>query len=330
MEVGLRLIDDAGSARSLVSLAVLADELGFESVWYPHDSFRLNSWPLLGATAVQTSRVRLGMRTNLFTCDLSEIASAAVTLDLLSSGRAMVGLGTHTTRMLSWIGRQASEVIERSRDSVIVLEKLLRGERVADVSPFFPWTDEAFLRCEILRPDLPVYMAPFGAEYMRMSGSVGAGSLPMVTPPSSAGDVVRLVREGAEAAGKTDPEIVGFLWISVADDRDAALNCVDDVVAYFGVYLDDFALAHVGLCQEDFAEIRAALDRGDREEARRLVTPPMRGLAVAGTVEDCIEQLEGVAAAGVTHASLGGPLGPDPGKAVRLIGEKILPVLARQ
>lgn len=330
MEVGLRLIDDAGSARSLLQLAVQADELGFESVWYPHDSFRLNSWPLLGATAVQTSRVRLGMRTNLFTCDLSEIASAAVTLDLLSSGRAMVGLGTHTTRMLSWIGRQASDVLERSRDSVRILEKLLRGESVADVSPYFPWTNEAFLRCEVPRPDLPVYMAPFGEDYMRLSGTVGAGSLPMVTPPESARDVVQLVREGAESAGRTDLDIVGFLWISVADDREEALRCVDDVVAYFGVYLDDFALNHVGLCQEDFSEIRAALDRGDKEGARRLVTPSMRRLAVAGSVEDCIEQLEAVAAAGVTHASLGGPLGPDPVRAVQLIGEKMLPVLSRR
>lgn len=243
----------------------------------------------------------------------------------------MVGLGTHTTRMLSWIGLQADDnVIERSRDSVLVIEKLLRGERVTDVSPFFPWTAEAFLRCEVPRPDLPVYMAPFGAEYMRMSGTVGTGSLPMVTPPSSAPDVVRLVHEGAEAAGRRDVEIVGFLWISVADDRDEALRCVDDVVAYFGVYLDDFALAHVGLCQQDFAEIRAALDRGDKQAARRLVTPPMRRLAVAGTVDDCIEQLERVAAAGITHASLGGPLGPNPDRAVRLIGEKMLPALARR
>ena len=330
MEVGLRLIDDAGSARTLVALAVLADQLGFESIWYPHDSFRLNSWPLLGATAVQTSRVRLGMRTNLFTCDLSEIASAAVTLDLLSSGRAMVGLGTHTTSMLSWIGREASDVLERSRDSVLILEKLLRGESCAELSRFFPWTDKAFLRCEVLRSDMPIYVAPFGEEYMRMSGTVGTGSLPMITPPGSAGEVVRLIQEGAHAVGREHPEIVGFLWISVADEREEALRCVDDVVAYFGFYLDDFALAHVGLCRDDFVDIRAALDRGDKEAARRLVTPEMRRLAVAGTVEDCIEQLEEVAAAGVTHASLGGPLGPDPGRAVRLIGEKILPALVHQ
>jgi 5,10-methylenetetrahydromethanopterin reductase len=55
------------------------------------------------------------------------------------------------------------------------------------------------------------------------------------------------------------------------------------------------------------------------------VTDDMLRLAIVGSPEDAIAAIEGLADAGVTQVCLGGPLGPDPAEAVRLVGERVIP-----
>jgi 5,10-methylenetetrahydromethanopterin reductase len=67
------------------------------------------------------------------------------------------------------------------------------------------------------------------------------------------------------------------------------------------------------------------VDAGDYDGARAAVTQEMTKLAVVGSPKDAIAKIEMLAEAGVTQVSIGGPLGPDPGAAIRLIGEQVIP-----
>jgi 5,10-methylenetetrahydromethanopterin reductase len=58
-----------------------------------------------------------------------------------------------------------------------------------------------------------------------------------------------------------------------------------------------------------------------------MVTSSMLALALAGTPEEIAERIAALAGLGVTRVSLGGPLGPDPREAIRLLGERVLPAL---
>ena len=60
MKFGLRLIGYLGNARELVRLAVLAEQAGFDFVWFPHDTFMANTWVITSAVAMQTSRIQIG------------------------------------------------------------------------------------------------------------------------------------------------------------------------------------------------------------------------------------------------------------------------------
>ena len=64
---------------------------------------------------------------------------------------------------------------------------------------------------------------------------------------------------------------------------------------------------------------------GDYDGARAAVTPEMMNLAIVGSPKDAIAKIELLAEAGVTQVSIGGPLGPDPGEAIRLFGEQVIP-----
>lgn len=316
---GVRLIQYHGDARRLVELAVLAERAGADQVWFPHDPFMRHTWALASAVAVRTERIGVAsIATNPYTTDPSEIAAFLATLDELSGGRALIGIGLHTEAMVRWTGYDASDHVERTRDAVDRVRRLLRGDIVADP----PWSDQAYLRFDPPRREIPIYVAAFGPEYLALSGEIGDGSLPMITPPESAPLMVSAIRAGA---GDRELDIAGCVWLSLSEDGRAAREFLRTMIAYFGPYLEDAALATVGVSAADFEPIKELVDAGRYEDAAAAVTEDMLRLAVAGTPAEVVAAIESLGEAGITQANLGGPLGPDPEEALRLLGERVIP-----
>jgi 5,10-methylenetetrahydromethanopterin reductase len=328
MKFGLRLIGYLGNAREIVRLAVLAEKAGFDYVWFPHDTFMANTWVITSAVAAQTSRIGIGsVGTNPYTTNPAEIATYIATLDDLSEGRAVLGLGLHTEKMVEWTGIDASDYMVRTREAVEIIRALLRGEVVAYQGQAFQWTEQCYLRFKPWREEIPIYVCAFGEEYLALSGAIGDGSLPMITPPESASYMVSAIAAGAKAAGRDPAEvdIAGCGWLSLSEDRGQATDVLRKMVSYFGPYLEAPALATIGLVPEDFQEIGRLVEAGHYDEAASQVTDQMTDLAVRGTPEDVIRRIEAIVDMGVTQVNLGGPLGPDPSEAIRLMGEKVIP-----
>ncbi len=332
MKFGLRLIAYLGNARELVRLAILAEQAGFDFVWFPHDTFMGNTWVITSAVASQTSRIQIGsVGTNPYTTNPAEIATYVATLDELSAGRAVLGLGLHTEKMVEWTGIDASDYLVRTREAVDIVRALLRGEVVDYHGEAFHWTEQCYLRFKPYRDEIPIYVCAFGSEYLALSGAIGDGSLPMITPPESAAYMVSAITAGARDAGRDPAEvdIAGCGWLSLARNRGEATHVLRQMVSYFGPYLETPALATIGLTAEDFRTIGELVNVGRYTEAEALVTDEMTNLAIRGTPEDVIQRIETVADMGITQINLGGPLGPDPVEAIRLMGEKVIPHFAR-
>lgn len=324
---GIRFLDHLAPARTLVEWAVLAEAKGFDACWFPHDTFRKSSLALLSAVAAATTTIKVAtVGTNPYTTEPSEIASFFATLDELSGGRVILGIGPHTDEMIGWLGIPTADVIARTREAVEKVRALLRGDVVVG-GEAFPWTEQAYLRFEPVRRDLPIYGGGWGPEFLRMTGEVCDGSLPMVTPPASAPLMVVPILDGIRRAGR-DPaafEIAGCAWVSISDRGDAARDTIRDIVAYFVPYLEQEALDTIGVTPADVAPVRERIVARDYRGAASLVTDRMLGLALVGTPSEVTQQIEGLLEAGVTHVSLGGPLGPDPRRAIELLGDEVLP-----
>lgn len=331
MRFGLRLIQWLGPPQRLLELGVLAEQEGWDEVWFPHDPFMLHTWALTSALAARTERVAIGsVSTNPYTTDPSEIAAYFATLDLLSGGRAKLGLGLHTDEMVAWTGHDASDRVERTAASVDVVRRLLRGETVTAAGPY-RWSEQCRLRFEPLRPDPPVYVSAYGPEYLELSGEIGDGSLPMITPPESAARMVGHIRAGIDRAGRSvdEVDVAGCAWLSISETASEAAAILRPMVAYFGPYLEEHAVADIGLVPADFAQLKELVDAGELDAAASAVTEPMLRLALVGTPATVIERIEALAEAGITQVNLGGPLGPDPAEAVRLVGRHVIPHFRR-
>jgi 5,10-methylenetetrahydromethanopterin reductase len=328
MKFGIRFIGYVASMREIVRLSVKSEQAGFEYVWYPHDTFMHNTWVTTTAVAEHTSKIKIGsVGTNPYTTSPAEIATYIGTLDELSEGRVVLGMGVHTEKMVEWTGIDASNYMTRTREATEIIRALFRGEVVDYQGEEFQWTKQCYLRFKPYRQNIPIYICPFGEDYLKLSGEIGDGSLPMITPPDSASYMVPPIVEGARRAGRNpdDVDIAGCAWLSISNDRNAATDVLRSMVSYFGPYLEAPALEKIGLSPEDFVEIKQCLDAGQYDKAESLVTEDMCKLALAGTPKDIITQIERLAEQGITQINLGGPLGPDPEEAIRLMGEEVIP-----
>lgn len=325
---GIRFLDHLAPVHTLVEWAVLAEEKGFDFCWFPHDTFCKSTWVLTTAVAMRTERIRIGsVGTTPYTFDPAEIATYIATLDELSHGRAVLGLGMHTGEMVGWLGIEATDTIGRTREAIHLVHSLLRGETVPYQGKEFHWTDQCYLRFQPLRGDVPIYGCGFGEDYLALTGEVCEGSLPMITPPESAALMVKAIRRGMAAAGRPEGsvDIAGCGWFSVADDVRAAQDVIRPIAAYFGSYLEEEALNTIGLSVNDFTPVKERVEAGDYPGAAALVTDRMLDLAVVGTPTQIIPRLEALVEAGITQISVGGPLGPDPRRTIDLLGDQVLP-----
>jgi 5,10-methylenetetrahydromethanopterin reductase len=328
LRFGLRLIGYTAPVRRMVELAQLGERAGFDSVWFPHDTFMHNTWVLTSAVATQTQRIAIGsVGTNPWTTDPSEIATYIATLDELSGGRALLGLGLHTTEMVAWTGIDAGDYLSRTREAAGIIRAMLRGERGPFDGTAFHWNDQSYLRFKPMRREVPIYISAFGPAYLALSGAIGDGSLPMLTPPESAPYMVEHIRRGArEALRSLDGFVVsGCAWLSLSGTPRAAADVMKKMIAYFGPYLEEPALNTIGVSQEDMRPLRERVTAGDYEGAWAQVTEPMLRIGITGTPDDVIPRMEALFSQGINEINLGGPLGPDPAEAIRLMGEKVIP-----
>jgi 5,10-methylenetetrahydromethanopterin reductase len=336
MEFGARFIGwfDV-RAKDQIEFGKLAEKYGFDYCWFPHDTFMRNTWVLTSALAMETRRIKLAsVGTNPYTFDPCEISTYIATLDEISEGRAVLGLGLHTTDMIGWVGIDAKDPITRTREAVHLIRETLKTSPDKQPEKFsgkeFRWSDQAYLRFNPIRNNIPIYVAAFGKDYLELSGEIGDGSLPMITPPESASYMVQTIRKGSEKAGRRPSavSVVGFAWISISkSDPEKAKELLKPMVAYFGPYLEDEALASVGLSSEDFEPIRREIDRGRYDFARDLVTEEMLQLGISGSVSECIERIAKTEKMGVNQISLGGPWGPNIPEAIKIVGQEIIPVI---
>ncbi len=87
-------VSSSGSPLEICHLAVKAEKLGFNAVWMAHDLLSDNAWVICGAIANSTSKIMVGPGiVNPYSCSLPEIAMAAASLDNLSKGRCLLGIG---------------------------------------------------------------------------------------------------------------------------------------------------------------------------------------------------------------------------------------------
>jgi 5,10-methylenetetrahydromethanopterin reductase len=326
MRFSLRLNNDLRVAE-FAELAAAADEAGFDQVWVSHDLFWRSAPVLVAAAAAVTTRVRLGIGImNPFSAHPSELAMHAATLQELTGGRFLLGIGAGAEEFLAWAGLERTRPLAASREAILACRALLQRGRPSDLLD--RWQSEAHLRFD--GAAVPIYLGAMGPRMLALGGEIADGVLGLSFPPDRAAAAAGIVHAAAIAAGR-DPgevDVPACFWVSVDDDPERAAAPLAEKLAYYGPSISATQLADAGLTPADFQPAAAALERGDIATARELITPQMLTLGIAGGAAAIIDRCRSLVAAGATHLSFGPPLGPDPVAAVRKLGGEVLPALS--
>lgn len=200
----------AGGPEDLISTAQEAERLGYDSVWTA-EAYGSDAATILAFIAAQTNRIRLGSaifqmpaRTPAMT------AMTAATLDQLSGGRMLLGIGSSGPQVAEgWHGQRFARQLQRTREYVAILRKALARERVEyhgeTIQLPLPDGPGKPLKLMIapLQERLPIYLAAIGPKNTALAGEIADGWLPTFFSPEHVADVRALLEEGAARSGRS-------------------------------------------------------------------------------------------------------------------------------
>ena len=326
MRFSLRLNNDTDPG-ALVELAEVAEAAGFHQLWVSNDLFLRSAPVLLAHVAARTSRIHLGTGImNPYSVHPAELAMMAATLQEVTEGRFLLGLGAGAEDFLRWAGLERPAPLARTRQAVVAVRALLAGERPSEQPDAGPgWTSEAFLRTP--GHPTPIYLGVMSPRMLALAGELADGALPLLFPPEHLPVAAAQAAEGARAVGR-DPEdldLAACVWASIDDDPEAARHALATKIAYYGPSFAPYLLERAGLSVEDFAPVTDELRRGGLDAAARRVTEPMLRLGIAGGADEVVARCRWLVDNGARHLSFGPPLGPDPRAAVEALGDQVLP-----
>src|ERR687893_2511565 len=217
------------SASEQVSLSLLADELGLDSVWIS-EAWGQDAVSVLGVLAARTERVGLGSAVMQIPARKpTATAMAAATLDVLSGGRFRLGLGLSGPQVSEgWYGEPFVKNLVRVREYVDVVRRALAREPVA--LPLPPGEEGMGLGKPLklltkpVQERIPVYLGAVGPKAIVQTGEIADGWLPAFLDPANPDVLMDPLREGLAKAGRdaSSIDVAAGGPVAVSDDLDAA------------------------------------------------------------------------------------------------------------
>lgn len=294
----------------LRSIARAVEDAGYDTLFVADERLYKNTYAQLATVAAHTETVRIGTGvTNPYTRHPAVTASAIATIDELSVGRAVLGLGAGSPMALGPMGIPQTNPVGTVRDAAEVIRQLHDGEIVTHSRDEFT-LDGASLDFEPNRR-VPVYVAGRGPQLLTLAGHVGDGAIAGAGLASVAGMEYAFehVRRGADIGDRDADEVDVVCWafLSMADDRTVALDAVADIVARIVRAVPQPTLEAIGVGAEDAERVKAAAPVDDLSPAElREVLPRevAEQFSIVGTPEECRDHVGRLIDAGVSHVAV--------------------------
>jgi len=242
MKLGLSLgyASPGTNPADLFPLVEKAERLGFDSVWVA-EAWGTDAVSVLGWLAARTERIKLGSAImQIPGRSPANAAMTAATLDLLSGGRFLLGLGTSGPQVVEgWHGQPWGKPLGKTREYVEIVRAALRREVVAHDGEHYriPWDGPGAsglgkplkLMLRPLRAEIPIYLAALGPKNVALAAEIADGWLPIFVAPERFAEAFG----PSLAAAPPGFEIAATASVLVGDDVPALLDALRPHVALY-------------------------------------------------------------------------------------------------
>ena len=230
------------SSADQLNIVQEAERLGYDSVWAA-EAYGSDAATVLGWLAGQTERIRLG--SGIFQMPARSAAMTAMTaatIDQLSDGRMILGIGTSGPQVAEgWHGQRFAKQLQRTRDYVAVLRMALARERVEfhgeTLELPLPDGPGKALKLTIgpVQEQIPIYLAAIGPKNTELAGEIADGWIPTLFSPEHVDALRPLLQDGAARSGRSLDgfDIAPTVQVFVNDDLQAARDAMRPHIALY-------------------------------------------------------------------------------------------------
>jgi probable F420-dependent oxidoreductase len=267
MRIGFSLLNNWGieDAQALVGLATRAEELGFDSVWVHDHVFnvghvfdRIGGRPyyepltLLSFVAARTQRVRLGTSVLVLPYhNPIRLAKTAATLDVLSGGRLILGVGVGAIEQeMQAMGCSFKERGAFTDEAIAVMRALWAEEDPRFDGKYSQFAGMKFSPKSLQKPSIPVVIGGVSRAAIRRAARLGDGWQPLSLSPEALAPAIASLRQEALACGRDAAKIPVSIAMSLAAStprRYALGTRADEIVrsaqAFAGVGVDTLVIS---------------------------------------------------------------------------------------
>jgi 5,10-methylenetetrahydromethanopterin reductase len=311
-KVGIGFTGSPYSAIQIADLAKMVEKSGFGSIWIAEDYYLRDSITLLSCAMVATEEINVGSGIiNPFTRHPALIAQTAATLNELSRGRFILGLGSGELKLIATMGKHVDHPLRAITESVEIIRSLLKGNRLdfqgsdfkvsqakLGSNPYISESEGDDFGQRI--HETKIYLAAIGPEMLDLSARIGDGVL------LTAGVSCETTRRSVSILRKVRAEhsdpftLAGYVGVCLGEPSIAVKTFVADLA---NIWPQNFIDA--GIETKDIGSLKDAYEKRGLEGAASHVTEEMiRAVIALGTVSEIEERISDYEKAGMENPIL--------------------------
>ncbi|MHA2289477.1 MAG: LLM class flavin-dependent oxidoreductase [Promethearchaeota archaeon] len=340
MKFGFILSYSSSPVENIFTQAKKAEECGFDTIFYPDHTINFfpgpdkvfDAFSILGALAMVTKSELCTAVSDCHRFHPALMAHKVATLDHISSGRALFGIGAGEKVNVDMYGLSRDKVLTKLREYIELIRQFWDQNKVTKKSEFWGDIKNAFIQLKPIQKSPPIYIAANGPKTRQLTGELGDGWFPIVESHWTYKEHKKEITDAAKKVGRDQNEIDYALQNGVAiDDKnpEAAVKTLDWI-------LNLLLIMTPNKINEIYPSLNLPtnlnvfnfdLNSNFREllpYREKLPETYLNDAGCAGTTDDVIASLEKYKQAGLTHIALFN-YGPDTDKVFERFRDKIIP-----
>lgn len=295
--------------QALLERVQIADAVGVHSAWVP-EAWGRDAFTILALLADRTKKVQLGTAiVNTYSRTPAALAQHFATLDELSGGRMIIGLGTSGPQVIEHFhGVKFNPPLTRMKEYLEIINILMRNEPLKYDGKLFSLQRGFTLRFTPVRNHIPIYLATLNAKSVKLTAELADGWLPIMIPLPKLKSEIGALRQMSVAVGRpTDAVSVrapGTVTVTKSIDR-ARAESAGTLAFYIGrmgtFYAEQLTRHGYG---EAVQAVKKGWEGGSRAAAEAVPANLIDATSCAGSVEVCIDRLQAQEESGVNLHSV--------------------------
>lgn len=312
--------------RIIAQYIKLAESCGFDYAWIPDQFFNRDVFVTLSIAAANTKKIKLATGVvNPYTRHVTSLASATATLDEVSDGRAVLGIGAGGIE-LDPLFLPRKNPLKACRETIQVVTRLLKNETVSYDGEIVK-LDKVKISFKA-KGRVPVYLGARGPLMFQLAGELTDGVVTHGITDNYLKFVLENIEKGTKRAQRSLPEIDLAIWVtgfSITKEPEKMRDVVRLSTAFALAGTPQKTMEALNLEENTVNGIAEALKKGELISAANLITDKLIGaFSIIGSEDECISVIERLVKNGVSQVIIR-PIDIEVEESIKNIGTKVIP-----